>query len=83
MQHISKSKLQNQFSINYIELPTTQLTTWKTLLSHIRFKIECINITTIDLSIWCRLSEKNNSEKHFQRKRLREKYNSEKNFQRK
>jgi hypothetical protein len=29
------------------------------------------------------LREKNNSEKHFQRKRLREKYNSEKNFQRK
>jgi hypothetical protein len=42
--------LQNERYSNYLELPTRNLSRWKTILSVIRSRIESLNITSIDLS---------------------------------
>ena len=42
--------LQNQRYLNRLDSPTTSLNTWKNTLSVIRYEIEPLNITSIDLT---------------------------------
>ncbi len=53
-QRFNNLLLQNQCYFNYLELPATNLTTWKNILSMIGSQIECLNITTNYLSFLLR-----------------------------
>ena len=48
-QRFNNLLLQNKRYFNYLELPTTNLDTWKNILSVIRSRIESLNINSIDL----------------------------------
>src|SRR5690348_1742342 len=48
-QRLNNLLLQNQRYLNYLDLSTTNIDTWKSILSIIASRIESLNINTFDL----------------------------------